>query len=138
MLFQSRIPVCCAHLFCTRLFSALEEPHILRRICCQRRRKIIIIKIIANRNFLILFVCLSTYQQTKQTTNCDSFLHVKYAWRRCFFFLYRVRPEISYVRHWVCLEMRFFRRGLTDHRDYPLPSFRFHFLLLRTFAPNLW
>lgn len=58
-------------------FSALEEPHILRRICRRRRRKIIIIKIIANRNFLILFVRLSgsqakppprTNQPTKQPT----------------------------------------------------------------------
>lgn len=50
-------------------FSALEEPHILRRILLQRRRKIIIIKIIANRNFLILFVCLPINLPTKQPTN---------------------------------------------------------------------
>lgn len=51
-------------------------------------------------------VCLPAYQPTnettdqqqpsKQTTNCDSFLHVKFACCRCFFifvfFLYKVRP----------------------------------------------
>lgn len=69
-------------------------------------------------------------QPTYQTTNCDSFSHVKFARRRCF--PLRFMLDFLYVRHWVCLG-----RCLGERCDFStknwapritlLPAFRFRF-----------